>query len=49
MNVLLILIPFSLVLGGIGLTAFLWTLRANQYDDAKGNAARILLDDEDRG
>ncbi len=47
MNVLLILIPISLVLGGIGLVAFLWTLRSNQYDDAEGNAARILLDDED--
>lgn len=48
MNVLLILIPVSLVLGGIGLVAFLWTLRSDQYDDAEGNAARILLDDEDR-
>lgn len=48
MNVLVILIPVSLILGGIGLVAFLWTVRSDQYDDDQGNAARILLDDEDR-
>ena len=46
MNVLVILIPVSLLLGGAGLAAFLWTIRSDQYDDAKGNAARILIDDE---
>ncbi|MEJ6399069.1 cbb3-type cytochrome oxidase assembly protein CcoS [Yoonia sp. 208BN28-4] len=46
MNVLVILIPVSLILGGIGLVAFLWTVRSDQYDDAQGNAARILLDDD---
>lgn len=45
MNVLVILIPVSLLLGAIGLIAFIWTVRSDQYDDEKGNAARILLDD----
>ena len=45
MNVLVILIPVSLTLGIIGLVAFIWTVRSDQYDDDKGNAARILLDD----
>ena len=45
MNVLVVLIPVSLLLGGLGLAAFLWTLRSDQYDDEAGNAARILLDD----
>jgi cbb3-type cytochrome oxidase maturation protein len=45
MNILVILIPVSLILGGIGLVAFLWTVRSDQYDDDQGNAARILLDD----
>jgi cbb3-type cytochrome oxidase maturation protein len=45
MNVLVILIPVSLILGCIGLIAFIWTVRSDQYDDEKGNAARILLDD----
>ncbi|UWR25849.1 cbb3-type cytochrome oxidase assembly protein CcoS [Sulfitobacter sp. S223] len=46
MNVLVILIPVSLILGALGLVAFLWTVRSDQYDDDKGNAARILLDDD---
>ncbi len=45
MNVLVILIPVSLILGAVGLAAFIWTVRSNQYDDEQGNAARILLDD----
>jgi cbb3-type cytochrome oxidase maturation protein len=47
MNVLVILIPVSLILGGIGLAAFLWTIKADQYEDAQGNASRILLDDDE--
>lgn len=47
MNVLVILIPVSLLLGGLGLCAFLWSLRAAQYDDLKGDAARLLLDDDE--
>ncbi len=46
MNVLVILIPVSLILGGLGLVAFLWTVRSDQYDDDQGNTARILLDDD---
>jgi cbb3-type cytochrome oxidase maturation protein len=48
MNVLVILIPISLILGSAGLIAFIWTVRSQQYDDDSGNAARILLDEEDR-
>lgn len=46
MNVLVVLIPASLLLGGIGLAAFLWTAWSDQYDDPLGNASRILTDDE---
>ncbi|MEP5155479.1 cbb3-type cytochrome oxidase assembly protein CcoS [Planktotalea sp.] len=46
MNVLVILIPVSLTLGACGLVAFLWTIRSNQYDDAQGNAERILIDND---
>lgn len=46
MNVLVFLIPVSLILGGLGLAGFIWTLRSSQYDDPAGDAARILLDDE---
>jgi len=47
MNVLLILIPVSIILGAAGLAAFLWTLKSSQYDDPKGAAMRILLDEDD--
>jgi len=48
MTVLLVLIPVSLLLGGIGLAAFLWALRTRQYDDLDGDAARILFEEKDR-
>ncbi len=47
MNVLVILIPVSLVLGGLGLAAFYWTMRSRQYDDPDGDAERILRPDYD--
>lgn len=46
MNILFILIPVSIILGGLGLTAFLWTLKSGQYDDVAGAAERILLEDD---
>ena len=42
MQVLSYLIPISLLLGGAGLVAFLYTVRSNQYHDPEGNAQRIL-------
>ena len=49
MSIVLFLAPFSLALGLLGLGAFWWTLRAGQYEDPAGDAARILVDDpEDR-
>lgn len=47
MTVLAVLIPVSLGLGLLGLLAFLWTLRTDQYDDPEGDGARILRDDYD--
>jgi cbb3-type cytochrome oxidase maturation protein len=46
MNVLVYLVPMALALGLIGLVAFLWSLRAGQYDDLDGAALRILSDDD---
>jgi len=46
MNVLLFLVPLALLLGLIGLVAFLWSLRSGQYDDLDGAAVRILPDDD---
>lgn len=43
MNVLVVLIPVSLSLGLLALVAFIWAIRARQYEDPLGEASRILL------
>lgn len=47
MNVLAYLIPISLILGGLGLAGFLYTLRSRQYEDPDGDSRRILSDEWD--
>jgi len=42
---LLLLIPCALLLGLVGLAAFLWALRSGQFEDLDGAASRILFDD----
>jgi cbb3-type cytochrome oxidase maturation protein len=46
MSHLVFLIPIALGLGLLGLIAFIWSLKTNQYEDLDGAAQRIL-DDED--
>ena len=46
MNVIVYLVPLALALGLTGLAAFLWSLRAAQYEDMDGAALRILSDDD---
>ena len=46
MNIILMLIPFALLLGFLALMAFVWTIRAGQYEDLEGDAWRILEDDD---
>lgn len=46
MTILLVLVPLALGLGGIGLVAFLWSLKSGQYDDLDGAAYRVLSDDD---
>lgn len=48
MNMLIYLIPVALFLGGLGLAAFLWSLKNGQYEDLDGAAWRIIDDSEDR-
>ena len=40
MNIIFILAPFSLLLGLAAVGAFVWSLRAGQYEDIEGSAAR---------
>ncbi len=45
METLLYLMPIALILGGLGLAAFVWALRSGQYEDMDGAAERVLADD----
>lgn len=47
MSILIYLIPIALLLGLTGLSAFLWALKSNQFDDLDGAPHRILRDDEE--
>lgn len=47
MDVLVVLIPVSLLLGGLGLAAFFWALRGRQFEDPRGDSERILSPDYD--
>ncbi len=47
MEILTILIPVSLLLGGLGLVGFVWAMKSRQFDDPAGDANRILLTDWD--
>jgi cbb3-type cytochrome oxidase maturation protein len=40
------LIPVALMLGLLGLIAFLWALKSGQFEDLDGAANRILFDDD---
>ena len=41
----LVLVPFSIAMGLVGLGAFFWALRHDQFDDPDGAAERILSPD----
>ena len=47
MEGLLYLIPAALLLGMLGLAAFLWSMRSGQFEDLDGAASRILFDEDD--
>lgn len=46
MEILIYLIPIALLLGGIWIICFFWSLKNNQYEDLDGAANRILFEDE---
>lgn len=48
MSNLLVLIPVALFMGGLGLAAFLWSLKSGQYEDLDGAAWRALDDGNDK-
>ena len=47
MSILYLLIPMALVLMGIAIATFLWSVKSGQFEDLEGPAHRILMDDDD--
>lgn len=43
MSVIGALLPVSLFLGGLGLLAFVWSLRSGQFEDLEGDQHRALF------
>jgi cbb3-type cytochrome oxidase maturation protein len=46
MNILLLLIPLSLLLLGVAVWMFVWAVRRGQFDDLDTPALDILSEDE---
>jgi cytochrome oxidase maturation protein, cbb3-type len=46
MNILLMLVPLSLVLLGVAVAAFVWAVKRGQFDDLDTPALDILEDDD---
>ena len=47
MEILLLLIPLSLVLVGVIVWAVIWAVKSGQFDDLEGPAHRILMEDDE--
>lgn len=46
MDILYLLVPFSVVLVFLIGSVFWWAVRSGQFDDLEGPAHRILMDDD---
>lgn len=46
MSVLILLIAFSILIAGGFLAAFIWSVKAGQYDDDYTPSIRMLFDDK---
>ena len=48
MGIIYILLPLSILLGLIGLIAFIWSVRSGQYDDLETPDKKILFDEVEK-
>ena len=47
MDIILMLIPAALLISGVTIVVFYWSVKSDQYEDMDGEAHRILMDDDD--
>lgn len=48
MSVVLVLVPLAMVMAGVAVAAFLWSVRNGQLDDLDTPQHRMLFDDDAR-
>ena len=46
MEIIVVLLPLALLLGGFFIVAFIWSAKKGQYDDLETPRFRMLLDDK---
>lgn len=46
MSALFVLVVVSIVVAGVFLGAFIWSVKTDQYEDHQGAAMRMLYDDD---
>ena len=46
MSILYLLVPLALLLAGLGVAGFVWSVRTGQYDDVETPAMRVIIDDD---
>lgn len=46
MEILYLLIPLAVILAGVIVWGFFWSVKSGQFDDLEGPAHRILMDDD---
>ena len=46
MEILYLLVPLAVILAGVIVWGFFWSVKSGQFDDLEGPAHRILMDDD---
>ena len=47
MDFVFYLLPLAILMGSVGLGAFMWALKSGQFDDLDGSAWRAIMDDDE--
>lgn len=47
MDIVILLIPIAIILAGLAIWAFFWSVNSGQFDDLESPAHRILYDDDE--
>jgi len=47
MEILYLLVPLAVILAGVGIWGFFWSVKSGQFDDLEGPAHQIIMDDDE--